>query len=430
MAISHTRNRSRTLAEGYTCLEVDYIPPKSTQSDIPCHVSMQTTLETDAMVDVVTPDYHRKVKEGAIINNDCSYTRYTFASSGNGESHYNSPSWEYYLRGPVSQYRQQSVLNFWDGLSPAVEVSERRAKLEALAHLDSTPYAFGEDVLELGETARFLKRPLKEIANISKKFRAGYLLRKKRIIRQHYADAFKHRRPLDISYYRRRKLEIQKQIVKAHAQTFLQYQFALSPLVRSTHDALEAYSATPAKLPERLTARGGDTGTDEQTGDKYYAGQTYSRLHAVSEEWKASILYTVSNPVYDWRYRLGLRAKDIPTTIWQVVPLSFMVDRMVDVTSFSKGVINLAGPQVKILAASTTHKSTVTKQYRLESEVVSGAVVTSNNETVTSTDFGYDRRVWHPSFRDTIPEVKPKGLVEDFLKIAELGALIIANMKL
>jgi hypothetical protein len=153
---------------------------------------------------------------------------------------------------------------------------------------------------------------------------------------------------------------------------------------------------------------------------------TWEIIQKASSRGKASILYTVSNPCYDWRYRLGFRPKDFPTTVWQIMPYSFMVDRLYDVTSFSKGAINLGDPMVKILMGCYSEHNERSISFEMTGTQNPGGTIHSSDKPVY-TDFSYTRSPWVPTFSDTVPSLNLKGLVEDATKITDLITLILGN---
>jgi hypothetical protein len=116
--------------------------------------------------------------------------------------------------------------------------------------------------------------------------------------------------------------------------------------------------------------------------------------------------------------------------MWQIFPLSFMVDRVIDISTFSKGVINLADPNVKILAASLRRKTTWIESYKLQSMWWNGYTGHAQGNTNEHTYFEYERTPWVPSFVDTLPKVTLGYLVDDATKIADLCALIRGRIDL
>jgi hypothetical protein len=279
---------------------------------------------------------------------------------------------------------------------------ESRAKLLALRNVDKTPYAFGEDIGELKETLELIRHPFSTIASSAKRFRSLVKARKKKFRWSH---------------------------AKAVASVWLEYRFAWSPLVRSAYSAVDAYMSTKKTPPVR---RSSDQTLDfqGQESDTVQNGSVFDRTVTQSYSGHASILYEVHNPLYDWKWRLGLRAKDIPLTAWQLARLSFMVDRVYDISSFIGGVTNLIDPNVKILAGSYTTRNEVETTLKLvDYDNPSSVSYTISGNTNVRKTFRYHRVVWAPSFADTIPELSLRNLVNDATKIADLTSIFIGALK-
>lgn len=371
----------------------------------------QLAYKNETMADVVTPGYDSIIRRGGIVNNSCEYVVSERTSSGSGSQRIKISSYEWELVGAVTL---QSVSVRGMGSIPTVTVNNGNAdaKAYALKQMDATPYGFGEDVGEIGETLRFLRSPLKSLSRLSKEYRKDItkVQRKRKI----------HPRERDKLY-------------QAHADVYLSYRFAVSPLVRSASDLLESFDKRPRTPPERRTARGFAQDSSSESGDStvVQSGTSFDYKHYVSRSRydRAAILYKVSNPVYDWRWRYGLRAKDVPETVWQLVPYSFMIDRVYDVSGFVRGVTNLADPSLSILAASVTRKEEYIHKYTHTVRRKSGMTCTGSGETVTDRDFTYQRTTWSPSWSDAVPRFKPLQLVDDATKIADLTSLIISNFR-
>ena len=367
--------------------------------------------EAEVMDDYVTDHYHRRILAGEIINNPCVYTHQTIEEDSSEETSYNPAGTGTTLTirqtGPITKYRMYGTGTGYLAATPVLNTSMAEAKLAALASIDSSAHAFAEDAGELQETIRFLKNPIGSLKDLTVSLRNEL------------------RRTNRTTYVKARSAAT---LAKEVSSLWLEYRFAASPLVRSVNDALEAYSEIQVFPPERLTSRGKSTGESIVMDSVVtLSGHTFSRVTTSELEQKAAILYTVTNPIRDWRYRYGFRSKDFPTTTWQLVPLSFMVDRMYDVTSFLKGAINLGDPKVKILSGSQTTKVRTTESVKYQGYNGSPdwSAIGDGNERTRDT-FSYNRVPWSPSFSDTIPRFKPEGLVSDITNVADLTALIIS----
>lgn len=372
-----------------------------------------TSQKLEDMTDVVTPGYHRKVTSGAIVNNDCLYEVEELDTIGDGFGHYQKAPYDYTISGPLTWFRANQTWPSYADLNLNANADAETAKFWALANIDPTPYAFGEDLFEIGETIRFLRNPLGSLRNLSRSFRSDFF------------DAVKRRRHRSIQ-------RILKHRTEALADVWLQYRFAFSPLVRSLHDGYEALLLDKVIPPERRTARGFSIGED--SGDKTWttlnSGTTYTwyKSKRLRKDYKATILYEMSNPVYDWRHSLGLRNKDLPETFWQVLPYSFMIDRLVNVSAAIRGLVNLASPQLKILAASTRLKQEEFITFQMLDEARSGWTISAQGETRTRKDFMYSRSTYTPSAVDATPPVTPEGLFRSFTETLDLVALVYKNV--
>jgi hypothetical protein len=370
-----------------------------------------TLSQVESIDDFVTDNYRARIAAGEIINNPCVYTSVsTTEESASGIVSYNPPytgtSVTVWQNGPMTAYTMAASGANYLAAPSTQTVFEERAMQRALANIDNTPFAFGEDTLELKETLEFLKNPVKGILDLT--------LGSRRKI----AKAKRKR-------YRITNHNWNKEVSKF----VLEYRFAASPLYRSAMDAIDAYVVKSAPVkPPRLTARGFDVDTAEVSDSILTAtSHNFDRRSQRESSVKASILYEVSNPIYDWKYRLGFRPKDWPTTFWQVVPLSFMVDRMFDITSFSKGVINMLDPNVKILAASVTNRDKIVQECTYTGYTATAQwSSTGSGNTRKYESFTYDRKVWNPSIRDTFPSLDLEGLVDSATKVSELAALVVS----
>jgi len=372
----------------------------------------------EVMDDVVVENFHARSKAGEVFNNPCVYVVKTMEPSLL-ESNWRqvvptNPS--IYATKPIGNHTSAVLtLTSFDGwnrnlaVSPTFDVSAH-AKQFALGNVDSTPHEFGEDLGELGETLRFLRKPLASIAGIARSF-----ARKKRAINaSNVTDK-----------------------AKALADAWMAYQFALLPLIRSVENAMEAWVLWDESLrPARRTAHGfsekqSTASSLHQTapGSSHVYEFKHESLWLVNAH--ASILYEVTNPIDDWRYRLGLRWKDLPSTGYELIPLSFMVDRVINLKNAIKGIINLADPRVSILAASLTlrtdkqHTVSCYNEYWGYGEL---DCTITDPDHVQFVEFTYDRTVWLPSIADTMPVFNKTGLIDNVTKVTDLCAIIVSRL--
>jgi hypothetical protein len=217
------------------------------------------------------------------------------------------------------------------------------------------------------------------------------------------------------------------------ADAWSTYRFAFMPLIRSAIDVVDAASQQDRTRPERLTSRGFAEYSDEVSGQATFGtenvdGHRFDYNVTTDSKHHAYILYKVTNPVENLRFRLGLRNKDIPHTLWQILPLSFMVDRVVDISTSVQAFMNLADPSVKILNSGTTlHKTHIETNACVE-RWKPGKTFAIDGGTTVSTTFTYSRSKWNPSISDIKPPIHPGDLVKDIQSIVDLAAIIIQRL--
>jgi hypothetical protein len=388
---------------------------------------------SEEMTDVVTPGYHTKIKKGEIVNSPCLYKSKTYYA----EEHPDGPSelkivgLGYYSGKTWEKVGGNFTANWVESLTPADDPrylafyplislpsynTDAEAKQKALANVDSTPYEFFEDLLEIRETVRLLRDPLSALRDLSEAYK-----RAKRLLTK--------RNPWLNS----------KQLAKAHAGLWNQYRFAFSPLVRSLLSGYEAFEKweTLERPPRRNSHYRSEA--DDKKVHRYgrnvggYTTFYVDKSCTVKKESHASILYEVTNPLVNWNFKLGLRSKDIPYVAWQIMPLSFMVDRLVDISSAIGGLMNLADPAVVFLAGSVTTRKTISTRTSVDYVYTGYGVYQStpikNPDAVVYDKFEYERVIWNPTLGDIVPVPNWTGLVEDFTKTLDLIAIITSNMK-
>jgi hypothetical protein len=369
-----------------------------------------------AITDTVTPNYRQRIAAGEIINNPMNLIVEELDADTGGYYHATVDA-----NGVVYENRNGSTTLYEDSLPvysseepdmPSVDVNHMiaEAKAYAISNINPSDYKFGEDLFELGETLRFLRNPIVSIRKLSREF-----------VRDTRKLEKKYKRAADIA--------------DAASDVYLSYQFGVQPLLRSSLDAIENLNRNRAKeRPKRLTARGFSNDGDSVSGTyrKYFnpnAYDTYSFMKSKQVSVKASILYDVLLPTNDLQMNLGLRPSDIPETLWAVVPLSFMVDRIWDISTAIRGVTNLSQPHLRILAASVTVKDEEKSTLQFTDQKNSGVTVSVQGDVVRRKRFTYDRSVWHPTVDDTIPPSDLLNVVSNAQYISDLTALTVKALR-
>jgi hypothetical protein len=377
------------------------------------HQMIMHEVTAEDMSDYITPGFHKRSKAGEVINNNCTYVKTSLNSVTGGSFTVSQSGHEYQFGGGGcnSKWMAEWLLSigYYKLVTPIPLKPEpdydmvSSAKAQAWGNVDRSPYSFAEDIAELHETLKFLRDPLGSIRDLSEAFA--------RDITKQYAK----------KYVRR---------AKAHADVWLTYQFALSPLVRSACDLIEA-ALTDIRRSKRQTARGKKVFEAQKRSGPNNSIYQFDASISNTKKVRAGILYEVTNPINDWRYKYGLRFKDIPETMWAILPYSFMVDRLVNISQAIRGITAFLDPNVKILGGWVTTKEEVTWTRTFidyEWSGIESKSIVPDMERETS--FTYNRAKWSPSASDIMPSFQANNLVNSISKSADLIALILQKFRI
>lgn len=290
----------------------------------------------DSMVDVVTPNFHKLVAQGVIINNPMRRVYHetsggfgTRSAIGKGA---NTGGYNY-MTGDIFGYISQA--DGFQGLGLTLDESNN-ALLDAFAGIDRTPYSFGEDLAELKETLTFLRHPMLELRDLMRRYNE--------LRHRHIFKGF--------------------DFLKAHAHAWAEIRFGAAPLLRSAYSLAESIgNYRKVVKPVRQTSRGFAQSSDSDGDSKVFNGRRYMRYIEKTYECRASVLYEQPSGTLSVNEYFGLRAKDIPETMWNVIPYSFMVDRFLNIDAVTRAYVNLFDPSVKVLSACTVEKRAQREMY-------------------------------------------------------------------
>lgn len=362
----------------------------------------------ESIQDFVTKNYKSRIAQGHIINNPCSYERSSFIEEeGSYYASHKTLNKQYEGFGPVmANLKQELLATIHPFLNlPAIDVGSviSDATQQCVADINSSPNSFAEDTLEVAETLRFLKNPGRSLYKLAEDVqKRSWKIRKKKGAKA-------------------------RQVADALNDLFLTRQFALRPLVHSAFDAVDALNSKLDYNAARYNARGFSSKTETYSGVVYgNATPTNYYRFQVNNSIKVSVHAYVLYTHRDKRgglHKYGVRGDDGFVGLWNVVPLSFMVDRMYDISSFIRGFNALSDPKLKVLTSGyvkRTHK--VGKISVIDQVNPSYDVSVSGSQSAE--EYFYTRYTdWHPSLRDVVPVFKPQALIKDAQSTAELFSL-------
>lgn len=367
--------------------------------------SFTSSFRSRSMTDEVTLNYAKRVREGEIINNPCDYEEAKGTMNGGGKVTFRE---HWYPAGLYRTVTGSPCRYFLSILSPTAVFPRdlfgtvsSTSQFKALANVDQTPYEMIEDIGEIKETLGFLRSPFSSIYALSSQFnKEGRRVARRRGIT----------------------------LPKALAGLWLTWRFAFLPLVRSTINVMEGLATGDRTSKTRRISRGFFS-VSEKVSEDVVSGSAHSEqvfTHIIEDS--SGVIYEVSNPVNGLRYTFGLRLKDLPVGLWQLVPLSFMIDRFFDISSMIRGLTAIADPSVEFLAGFTVRKDSRDVRVTFTDHDFY-EILSLDSDEVFNKHFEYIRTPWIPSVEDTLPPIDIGGLVSSATRITDLIALIIQNLR-
>jgi hypothetical protein len=277
----------------------------------------------------------------------------------------------------LAQYMGVNTRQHPDGSS---RISSDHLKQEVLGALDTSKYAFGEDLLEFKKTLASLREIMHQLAH--KIETLTY------VINQLRRDG--------------------KSFAKAISQTWLKARYEIRPLVISAENLLEILHQG---VHQRRYDRVARSVTIEEKTFKSYDLEGVFHYHLLAETTQRGIvgcgLYIRNeSPRVTVSEKLGLGYKDVLPVIWAVTRFSFLVDRFIDVSSMIYGLENLLDYRLKFLGGWVTKSITTTTRWYI--------AIDPNDDWTTSTDYepailtteDKNRQRWSPSVQDILPTLE------------------------
>jgi len=356
----------------------------------------------DIMTDVVNPGFNRLRREGVIFNNPMVHEKVS-CTVGSGSRHAvqkSNPSNWGHVDGNVTGYFQQYDNPTFQSVNIDIDNERRSAILSAISNMDKTPYAFMEDLLEFDKTAQTLRKPLGSMMELAHKYQHE-LKRKSKFL----------------------------STVRAASNAWLTVNNGYRPLIQSSLNIVEAMSDRNRALPRRLTSRGTYADSVTSTSSTTVSGRTYTHWESKTASGKITILYEVTNPARGWRADLGLRNKDIPAGIWAVMPYSWVIDRVVNISNSVQGLTNLLDPNIKVLMACDSRHSITREVTQLVSESQADWTISLNGNQIIIDGESRERSPISLSISDLVPPVEIQGLFRSLSSIADVASLVGKRLK-
>jgi len=365
---------------------------------------------SESMVDTVTPGFKKKIADGALINNPCSYSK--VEKTGGGGSFFQTrtiPGGNTYTTsgGSLTQF----MLAHWppSGARTASvsSITEDVAKAKALGNIDRSPYSIAEDIAEMRDTVRLLRDPLESIRHLTESLRRT-----------------SRRNPITN--------KVNNTVTRSAAEAWASGRFGYLPLYNSIGTIISSLGASGDPRDAKqviLTAHGScdDRNSVVDPDIRYTWSQGYDMYyhgHSKDVKSKAYVHYRLSNPVRDWRYKYGLRLKDAPETLWAIMPYSFLIDRVSNISTALRAVAAFSDPSIEILGGGVVTKLDTYEIYRFITESSNGYTTIASGDDYVQHSFSYNRSLWTPRVLDAFVTSDFRGLVKDITSTVDIIALI------
>lgn len=382
-------------------------PAQMYRNGAPLYSPRTTTISahSESMVDTVTPGW-RRLQGKTLVNNPCSYSKETIVAGGGDWSTTNGTYTYSISGGSTTQY--MLAYSPPSGASSASCSSETSlaaaAKARAIGNVDRAPFSIAEDIAEMRQTVSLLRNPLQSIHRLSD------------------------------SVFRRRINPINNKGISTSlslAEVWATVRWGYFPLMQSVETIVASlgYDVVDTANSVILSSHGKaeDSGKIIQPDLRRTYGSNYDKFyhsHAIERKVRAYVLYRNYNPIRDWRYKYGLRARDVPELLWAITPWSHMIDRITSISTSLRGLSALSSPSIEIVGGGVVSKTDTYEVWKYITQHEPPYVSSGSGDDYVTHNFSFGRTLWSPSVLDTFVESDFGNLVKDVTSIVDLVAAI------
>lgn len=286
-----------------------------------------------------------------------------------------------------------------------------------------------EDVLSMRENVMFLRKPLDQLNSILTKKRVHDLLLPVKGLKRRdknylwWKNWMESRKPGDE--------------LRAMNNLYLSEEFGLAPILKSIQDAVAAGHVSLPKLEKNVRLRAAGVKT-QRLFDSYESRIGLYDPFACAKNAdlveRAEVFYKLKHTVdaNSLSNKLGLRLKDLPVGLWNIIPLSFMVDRLLDVNLYLKAVMAFSDPNVVIEGGTTSTLLRTTTSY----QALPGTWVDASNNVYTFDGGSMStyhrvhktRSAWFPSIPGLSSAFNATGLISSSNRTLQLTSLVLSKL--
>lgn len=290
------------------------------------------------------------------------------------------------------------------------------AKSKILNQVGRPDYSFGEPLGEILNTYRLIKAPFKTVTRLIKSFG-------KKVEKAH-------------------KLSHKRRAIYA-ASVYAEAKWGIRPLLKVVDDACAATADRLYKKQVHRIQR--YSRTEEATGinigrtsaSRNFLTTVNSHTYYVQKSIRVTREVNVGIRFYyadtgGLSTLLGLRAQDIPGVVWELMPFSFLIDRVYNVKQFLNGSANFLSGTTKYIggweSSRVKTETTLVVTNIHQSTSVNLRPSPSRTNPQITTDFSYGRDKWEPQLADARPPALAGKLVSSLSSTADLAAATLLNL--
>lgn len=301
-----------------------------------------STGTTTTIKDNVNPNFRNIQSKGGIIMSDCVISRVSREITSGSQSA-SVPGWAGTLTG--------DLIRMLEGAPPAKPATDvlpaNRTNLfiKAFANINNTPVMAGENLATLGQTVGMLRSPFGS---------ARKLIQRIRNKAQRYTK------------------KTGRMVPQAMADAWLEERYGWKPIILDCREIIkESHKVRDSFDRVRRVARAGDSFSTKGSGSwplKENVGG--GRASEGTESWEIStrhnvgVIYWVTNGTSSDQLAafFGTRLRDIPATLWELTPFSFVADWFTNIGDWIQAVtpnpaVSVAGTWSTVITNTTKTRS-------------------------------------------------------------------------
>jgi len=265
--------------------------------------------DTATVNDNNNTEFRRIRDSGGVLLSDCSVTKWArVVTPGSGSNQFG-----YSVRGDSFLITGGGAHgNFTVPPSEMMESSDQLL-IKLYAKINSSALLSGESVRDFGQTLSMLKHPFKSASSLLSQM---------------------------VKFRSRRLGKTTQSVLKATSDSWLEYRYGWKPLLMDVNTVIqEAHRKRDNLGQRRLVVRSGSSFETSKTGtwtnqpDWLNAKTSGTEVYRRNCRRGVGVLYDVHPHTNSQHLQqvLGVRLRDVPATVWEIVPYSFVVDWFVGV---------------------------------------------------------------------------------------------------